>query len=253
WWSDERLRRPISVARNRDTGTVYVSDRDANPLGLNQATGCVMAVPRLADGTELGLPGVATLAGAGPALVTPGPVVVMDDGLLLLMDADANPNEVLFEDGRRGTPGVLFRVLQEGLQVELEPRDTVSPIGFILGEKGELFVIDANKGQRRGVMGDGAVFRRSGDSLQLVVDSVQQKLPRAMVDPAGGDTLADGRLVIADANIDPLNLGEDGTGKGVYGTGPGAVLVVDPAQATVDTLIADERFVMPLTVRRVRP
>lgn len=255
WWSDERLRRPVSVVRDA-AGTVYVSDRDANPLGLDGPTGCVLAIPTLAGGSEtidgLGRPGRATVLAAGPELVTPGPLLVDGDGSLLLMDADANPRGVLFDDGRPGTPGVLYRVTAQGLQVELEPTRTVSPIGLLLSDAGELYVIDANHGQARGVMGDGAVFLRTEQGLRLVVDSLQLGRARALVDPCGGDTLADGRLVVADANADPLGRGEDGTGKGVYGTGPGALLVVDPVRATVETLLADERFVMPLAVRRVR-
>jgi len=77
--------------------------------------------------------------------------------------------------------------------------------------------------------------------------------PHALVDPVGGDTLADGRLVLADANADPLDLGDDGMHKGVYGRGRGAIVVIDPDAGTLSTLIADERFVTPLCVRRVRP
>lgn len=253
WWSDERLRRPVSLV-SHPSGLVYVSDRDADPLGLGQPTGCVFAVPRGAETSEaVGQSGAATVVAAGAELVTPGPLALARDGTVLLMDADANPRGVLFDDGRPGTPGVLYRITPTGLAVELEPARTVSPIGLVWGETGELYVIDANVGQSRGVMGDGGLFVRNDQGLELVLDSVQLGRPRAMVDPCGGDTLADGRLVVADANADPLQLGEDGTGKGVYGTGPGAVLVIDPVRATVDTLIADDRFVMPLTVRRVRP
>jgi len=253
WWTDERLRRPVSLIRH-PSGTVYVSDRDANPLGLDQPTGSVFAVAQNgASAGALGQPGLAKVAAAGPELVTPGPLALGRDGAVLVMDADANPRGVLFDDGRPGTPGVLYRITPTGLAVELEPTRTVSPIGLVRGEGSELFVIDANQGQAHGVMGDGALFVRKAQGLELVVDSLLLGRPRAMVDPCGGDALADGRLVVADANADPLQLGEDGTGKGVYGTGPGAVLVIDPVWATVETLLADERFVMPLAVRRVRP
>ena len=43
------------------------------------------------------------------------------------------------------------------------------------------------------------------------------------------------------------------TAKGVYGTGRGAVLVVDPRSGDVSALVADAAFVSPLAVRRVRP
>ncbi len=43
WWTDERLRQPVALARALD-GTVYVSDRAADPRGLQQDTGCIFAI-----------------------------------------------------------------------------------------------------------------------------------------------------------------------------------------------------------------
>jgi hypothetical protein len=87
--------------------------------------------------------------------------------------------------------------------------------------------------------------------MESVLDTASLGRPRALVDPVGGDTLPDGRLVLADANADPLGLGEDGTGKGVHGTGHGAILVVDTEALTLDVLLADERFRSPVAVRCV--
>jgi hypothetical protein len=64
----------------------------------------------------------------------------------------------------------------------------------------------------------------------------------------------DGRLAIADANVDPLHLGADGSGKGVYGTGHGAVFAWDPDQPdALELLAASELFVTPVAVRRFAP
>jgi len=155
-------------------------------------------------------------------------------------------------DGREATPGVLFEVGPDALSVVLEPEQTTSPIAMIERRPGELYLVDANAGRQPPYLGDGALFRIDPEGLTLVVGSESLGQPRRMVDPVAGDVLADGRLVLADANADPLGLGADGTGKGVYGTGHGALLAIDPDRPSVETLLADERFVTPLAVRRVR-
>ncbi len=254
WWTDERLRQPVALVRAPD-GTVYVSDRAADPLGLQQDTGCIFAIrTRRGGSAEAGEPEPATVAGAGPELVTPGALLLRaGDGHLLVMDADSNPRHVVLSDGRPGTPGVLFELRDGALVALLQPGETTSPVGLIERQPGEIYLVDANAGDAPGVVGDGAIFRVEAGGLVRVLDSLTLHRPRALVDPVGGDTLPDGRLVLADANADPLGLGEDGTGKGVYGTGRGAIVAVDPAAGTLVTLLADERFVTPLAVRRVRP
>jgi hypothetical protein len=251
WWTDERLRQPVAMARAAD-GTVYVSDRAADPLGLQRDTGCVFAVAAEPAGAGEARP--ATIAAAGPELVTPCALLVREGaGHLLILDADANPRHLVQPNGQPDTPGVLYELRDGALKTLLEPEETTSPIALIERRPGELFLVDANAGDSPGVMGDGAIFRLEDGRLRRVLDSAMLHRPRALVDPVGGDTLADGRLVLADANADPLHLGEDGTGKGVYGTGHGAIVAVDPDAPAITTLLADERFVSPLAVRRVRP
>ena len=247
WWTDARLRQPVALARGAD-GTIYVSDRSADPLGLGRPTGCVFAIPVRPDGRA----GEARLAAVGPELVTPGALLVLADGRLLVLDADANPHDLHLPDGRAATPGVLYELGTDGLRPLLQPTETTSPIALLEPRPGELLLLDANHGTRPGVMGDGALFRVAGDRLELLVDSIRLGRPRALVDPAGMDVLPDGRLVVADANADPLALGEDGTGKGVYGTGPGALMVVDLAAGSVEPLVASRDFVTPVRVLRMR-
>jgi hypothetical protein len=184
--------------------------------------------------------------------VTPGALLLAADGRLLLMDADANPQGVRLADGRAATPGVLYELRPDGPATLLQPQHTVSPVAFIERSPGEVYLVDANAGTADGMLGDGALFRLTDDGLELLLDSASLGRPRALVDPVGGDSLPDGRLVLADANVDPLGLGEDGTRKGVHGTGRGALLVVDPGARTLDVLLADERFRSPVAVRRVR-
>ncbi|RKY20511.1 MAG: hypothetical protein DRQ55_07450 [Planctomycetota bacterium] len=254
WWSDPRLRRPIAAVLAPD-GTLYVSDRDADPLGLGAPTGAVFALRPGPDGGRPSEP--ARIAAAGPELVTPGPLLALPDGRVLLMDADRNPLGLDLPSGIPRTAGELYELRDGALISRAQPTLTVSPIGMLLRAPHDLFIIDANAGDRPPHLGDGAVFRLDtsdlGGPLHTVVSSTTLGRRHALADPAGGDVLPDGRLLIVDANLDPLHLGPDGTGKGVYGTGPGAVMWLDPEQQTLALALASERFVMPLDVHVVRP
>lgn len=238
-------RRPVAMARHVD-GRLFVSDRSADPLGLGVPTGSVWV---FADGAYDAEP---SLAAAGPELVTPGALAFDDDGALLVMDADANPLELQLPGGRQNTPGVLYRVVDGGLVAMVLPLETISPIGMLRTDAGELLVVDANFGWGPRIRGDGALFAVTGDSFQLLLDSVSLGRPGALRDPVDGDTLPDGRVVLVDGNLDPLGLGPDDTGKGVHGTGPGALVAIDLEARTLEILLADARFVSPMCVRRVR-
>ena len=252
--TDARMRQPVSMTRGPD-GTLWVSDRQADPLNLGRDTGCVFAFPPDEDGE---LPtGPATLAAAGPELLTPGALLKCSDGRLLLMDADANPRGLKTADGRPATPGVLFEVTAKGLEELLEPEETVSPIALIERAPGEIYLVDANAGTEPGMIGDGAIFQLVEDEgrawLTRKLDGALIGRAHTLVDPVGGDTLDDGRLIVADANADPLGLGEKDAGFGVYGKGKGAILAMGLGEKpTVTTLVADPAFVTPIAVRRVR-
>ncbi len=283
WWTDSRARQPVSLAR-ADDGTLFVSDREADPLGLRAAepgrrTGCVFGIEVGPDGR----PARTEVVAAGPELVTPGALLAWGP-LLLLLDADANPRGQLAPDGRPATPGVLFDLVHlagDSLgprrpHTLLECEGTTSPIGLIARDKAghapawvpELFLVDANWGTAPEELGDGALFRVDFErvavpdedqvahglrcSLRPAADTLALGA-HALVDPAYGDMLPDGRLVLADANADPRGLGSDGTGKGVYGTGHGAIFVWDPARpAALELLAADATLVTPVAVRVLR-
>jgi hypothetical protein len=254
--TDPRMRQPVSMTRGPD-GTLWVSDRQADPLGLGQDTGCVFAFPPVTSGSVPlpGLPG--TIAAAGPELLTPGALLRCSDGRLLVMDADANPRGLKTADDRPATPGVLFEITPDGLKELLEPDETVSPIALIERAPGEIYVVDANAGTLPGMLGDGAIFLLVEEDghrwLNRRLDGALLGRAHMLVDPVGGDTLADGRLIVADANADPLGLGEKDAGFGVYGRGKGAVMAIEPdGTPTATTLIADPAFVTPIAVRRVR-
>jgi hypothetical protein len=251
--TDGRMRQPVSMTRGPD-GTVWISDRQADPLGLGQDTGCVFAFP---PGRKPLPAAPAAIAAAGRELLTPGAILHCSDGRLLLMDADANPRGLMTLDARPATPGVLFEITAAGLQDLLEPDETVSPIALIERAPGEIYLVDANAGTQPGMVGDGAIFQLVEEDgkrwLSRRLDGALVGRTHLLVDPVGGDTLADGRLIVADANADPLGLGEKDAGFGVYGKGKGAVMAIGMDGApSVATLVADPAFVTPIVVRRVR-
>lgn len=191
WWTDSRSRQPVALARDGQ-GTLFVSDRDADPLGLRVAepgrrTGCVFGIEVGADGR----PARTGVVAAGPELATPG-ALLASGPLLLLLDADANPRGLIAADGRAATPGVLFDLLQlddedrlapRFLHVLLESEVTTSPVGLIerrptLLRDGltwrplpqdalldevhvapEVYLADANFDIAPDRLGDGALFR----------------------------------------------------------------------------------------------
>jgi hypothetical protein len=161
--------------------------------------------------------------------------------------------------------------------VLLECEGTTSPIALIARGSAnlqthawvpELFLVDANWGTAPGVLGDGALFRvdfelaPAGDedqvahglrcALRPAADTLALGA-HALVDPAYGDVLPCGRLVLADANADPRRLGPDGTGKGVYGAAHGAIVAWDPDRpGELGVLAADASLVTPVAVRVLR-
>lgn len=204
WWTDSRTRQPVAIVRDA-AGTIFVSDRDADPTGVRaaepgrQRTGCVFGIEVGADGR----PSRTAVVAAGSQFFTPGALLACGP-LLLLMDADANPRGVLAPDGRPATPGVLFELDREEASDPLAPRTprvlvestiTTSPVGLIARRPTdrfpaeaptwwsglldsdelpawlpEVYLVDANYGTQPAVLGDGAIFRvefRPGDVREV--------------------------------------------------------------------------------------
>lgn len=255
-WTDARARQPVGIASAPDGSRLWVVDRSADPGGLGRPTGCVFELEPAPAGAWRTRAVV-----ADPAFVTPGAVTITAAGRVLILDADANPHGLLGPGGLPATPGVLFALDGAGLTVLAEPRATISPVGLVARHPDELWLVDANESLDPARLGDGALFRITPVSpppwhIVKVLDTAQPSVPgRVLVDPAGVDLTPDGRLVLADANADPLNLGADGHGRGVYGTGRGAVLLVDVSVTppVVRVLAAGPELVTPLGVHVVRP
>jgi hypothetical protein len=234
WWTDARTRQPVSVVRDSE-GTIFVSDRDADPSGVRaaepgrQRTGCVFGIEVGADGR----PSRTAVVAAGPQLFTPG-VLLASGPMLLLMDADANPRGLRMADGRLATPGVLFDLVRSSDGDRLAPRTlhdvmecsvTTSPIGLIErvppdfnrklrppptrwsgalssdelpGWLPDLLLIDANYGTQPSLLGDGAIFR-----IQFRVEDREEGGQAVHALAADLHLLADTTTLGAHALVDP--------------------------------------------------
>lgn len=235
-WTHPALRQPVHLAFDAERRRAYVTDRTADPLGLGRPTGAVFVID-VGDG-----PWPTGRACGDETLVTPAAVRVEPDGTALLLDADANP------DGHPGTPGLLLRLAITDDNADFTEvvrfADTTSPIAFA-----GPWIVDANHARDGARIGAGALLTWTADDLDVAVTH-EAFPPRTFVDPTGGVALPDGRLALADANADPLRLGHDELGRGVYGSGRGCVVAIDPrAEAPRGAvLVASPRFVTPIAV-----
>ena len=231
---------PDGLYRDGD-GTIYISEKEADPKGLGTDTGCLFAF----DSAKRELRVLAADAAfRAPGAVGPGP-----GGTLLLLDADANPRDYKGRDGRRGTPGVLFQVDKETGAVArlIVFKDTVSPVGLVPRPDGRLFIIDANADVLHPSAWLGGIVEadpREGTYRFIF-------LSKRFVDPTRGDLGPDGALYFTDSNADPLGLGPDRAGKGVQGTGPGAVWRLDTGKKVLSLVYSGKAFVNPIALKVV--
>ena len=116
-------------------------------------------------------------------------------------------------------------------------------------EDGRLLVIDANADP----LNLGADYFLGG---LLMVDPGKREYefifgsPKFR-DPTRGEVGKDGCLYFTDSNADPLKLGPDGAGKGVTGTGPGAVWRFNLEDKSLSLVVSDKRFVNPISLKIV--
>lgn len=243
-WTHPDLRQPVHISVDTERDRAFVTDRAADPLGLARPTGAVFVVDVDADGAWS--PGRAV---GDARLVTPAATRPDGRGGAWVLEADANP------DGHAGTPGMLLRLAVDGevpgLTEVVRFVDTTSPIAFA-----GPWIVDANHARAGARIGAGALLAWDAASGTARVAVTHEAFPpRTFVDPTGAVALPDGRLALADANADPLRLGGDGLGRGVYGSGRGCVLALDPAADVPrgEVLVASERFVTPIAVAVAPP
>jgi len=150
WWTDARSRQPVALVRD-EAGTIFVSDRDADPDDVRaaepgrQRTGCVFGIEVGADGR----PARTEVIAAGKPFFTPGALFAFGP-LLYVMDADANPRGLHMADGRLATRLTAIdpapRAALAGLPVEWL-RDAVPGVGmapFAALAPGDFLFIDSS-------------------------------------------------------------------------------------------------------------
>ena len=224
-----------------EDGRIFISEKQYDPLGLGEKTGCLMVYDPEKEKVEV--------LAAGSEFVSPGAIAFAPDDKLYFMDADSNPNNYTGRNGKPNTPGVLFEVDRQTGEFRslIAFKDTVSPVGIVPLPDQNLIVIDANADVLE------AGFWLGG---LLMVDPVKGAYrfihcSKKFVDPTRGDLGPDGCVYFTDSNADPLNLGPDRAGKGVQGTGPGAVWRYDYRKNELTLVYSGEELVNPISLKVV--
>ncbi len=220
-------------------GRLFISAKRYDPEGLGGGTGCLFVYgpeQRRLD-----------VLASGRAFVAPGAIAFAPGGKLYFLDADANPKGYTGRGGRPNTPGVLFEVDRGTGEFHplIEFRETVSPVGMIPLPDGRLIVIDANADVLMPGFWLGGLLMAdpSKKTCRFIHCS------REFRDPTRGDLGPDGAIYFTDSNADPLKLGPDAVGKGVQGTGPGAIWRFDLEKNTLELLYSGKPLVNPISLK----
>lgn len=211
-------------------GCVWVSDRGVTLPG-GRGPGAIWRFA--ADWSSV------TCVAAGPPLEVPTAIAFADDGAWLL-DADAFRREI-----GDYSEGAMFRAELDGSGFREAGRlHLVSPYSLAPLADGRFLIADVNA--------DPKVRTRFCGGLYAVARDGRNELyawSRDFRDPT--DALpCGGTIWVTDGSSDPLQLGNDGTGKGFAAHGGGALYAVDAATRAV-RLAATSPWFRNLT--RVRP
>jgi glucose/arabinose dehydrogenase len=211
---DANVQHPFDAIIDID-GSLLVADRGAD-VGATATDG---AIYRVSATTGLI---TATLA-SGPPLVNPTGLVLEASGDVLVIDADAVVN---------GSNGHVFRWQRSG--GNLVPlsgcRKFNNPARAVVDGSGDIFVVDADSA------GSGAVLRidpLTGGCVTLLHGVNGDH--HGLVEPFGIALAPDGKIVLADEDADPLELG----------TNTGAVFAYDFAANGITRSIANATFNRP--------
>jgi hypothetical protein len=234
-YSHEALRAPTAMLAGSDD--VVIADR-----GVRGEGGAALYAIDLASGEFTSL-----LAGeSATKLVAPSALLRDRDGSLLVLDADVK------EAPGPGPEGAVFRLTADrrAIASTLWLEGTISPLGMLALDGGDLLIFDTNADPKRLGGPAGALFalRRGGDvaTTELLVAS-----PRFR-DPVRGELGPDGRVWFVDANADPERRGEDRAGRGQNLTGPGAIIAFDPKSGELEFVASPALFVNPVALHFVR-
>ncbi len=209
---------PSAVVADRDRRALIV-DMEADPYDLGGLPGAVFRY----DG---GLDELVTIASSSD-FVAPVDLVLMPDGLIYVVDSDANPFDL------QGAPGAVMRVDPDNGEITpiaSDPRFR-NPTAIALDLDGSLLVLDRDA-QVSGYHGIGVLFRvdpSSGEVTQLVTNNAWRSCRDLLLNP-------DGDYIIIDQTADPEG----------YGGDHGAVFKVNRESLQVTVLSADEDLIDPV-------
>ncbi|MSR46228.1 MAG: hypothetical protein EXS13_04040 [Planctomycetes bacterium] len=219
---------PTRFARAPD-GCVWVADRGielpggGGPGAIWRFSADWSSVTRVASGAPLDVP----------------TAIAFVDGVAWLLDADAFRQRM--DDY---SEGALFRAAQDGSGfAEAGRLHLVSPYSLEPLPDGRFLVADVNA--------DPKVRTRFCGGLYAVARDGTNELfawSRDFRDPTDA-TMHGGVIWVTDGSTDPLELGDDGTGKGFAGHGRGAIYTVDPTTRAIRLARASAHFSNPTRVR----
>lgn len=159
------------------------------------------------------------------------------DGSLLMLDADAKA------DAEAAAEGVVFRIdpFKGTSRIDSVLEGTISPLGMLVLEDGDLLIFDANADPKQLGAPIGALFRhhRTTQRTECILE-----VPRFR-DPVRGTFGPDGRVWFVDANSDPEKRGPDAPGRGQNLTGPGAVFAYSVQERALELIGSPLEFVNP--------
>lgn len=231
-FDSETFRAPTSLLILADS-KVLVSDRAALP-----------SVDRRGAVFELDLESGATrLVIAAPEFRAPSWLARTDDGTILLLDADAKATPDAADEG------VIFAldIAKGSATPRVVLTATVSPLGLLPLQSGDLLVFDTNADPKRLGGPLGAVFRVEGPNESAPRTVLVASVPRFR-DPVRGCFGGDGKVWFVDANADPEKRGEDVAARGQNLTGPGAIFTLDVESGAIEFVASPLPFVNPVAI-----
>jgi hypothetical protein len=215
--ADQIFREPLDCLLD-DYGNLLVVDATADPFGQG-SQGAVIRVNRFSGRTEAVV--------AAKEFKFPNALLLDDSGTLYISDKEADPQGI-------GKTGVLWKynLKQRKLDLLLSGRQFISPSPLAWAPEGKIYLIDADSNPNGYEGTPGVLF---------LVDPVQGSCEpliefKDTVSPVGMIPLSDGRMIVIDANADPLNTGWF----------LGGLLMVDPAKRTYEFIFGSKKFLDPI-------
>jgi sugar lactone lactonase YvrE/lysophospholipase L1-like esterase len=216
--ADASFREPVDFVFDRQ-GNLLIVDTDADPTDIG-ASGAIFRMNRYSGRT------VAVVSTKDFRF--PNALLLDDDGKIYISDKESDPKPV----GNQTGAVWVFDPSTRKLDLLAAGPQFVSPSPMAFATRRSLYLIDADANPNRVPGTPGVLFeidKRTGKVSTLV------EFGPDVVSPVGIVVLPDGRLLVTDANADPLK-------SGYY---LGGLLLVDPIRRTYEIIYGSRRFQDP--------